>query len=73
MNILRMIRSEIRRSGIKLQTADADDLVSSAQLEILQGATPRLAVGRVVMRFRRAWSKRPLPLRVDVVSDYRPR
>ena len=73
MNITRMIAAACRRSRLRLQSADAEDLESAATLEILTGATPRAAVERVVMRYRRACARRPLALRIDVAAATCPR
>lgn len=73
MTIQRMIVAACRRSRLRLQSADAEDLESSATLEILTGATPRAAVERVVMRYRRAMVRRPLPLQIDVAAATCPR
>ena len=73
MTIQRMIAAACRRSRLRLQSADAEDLESAATLEILTGATPRAAVERVVMRYRRACARRPLALRIDVAAATCPR
>ena len=73
MTIQRMIAAACRRSRLRLQSADAEDLESAATLEILTGATPRAAVERVVMRYRRALVRRPLPLRIGIAGAMVPR
>ena len=73
MNIQRMLAAACRRSRLRVQAADVDDLSSDVTLEILTGATPRAAVERVVMRYRRACARRPLALRIDVAAATCPR
>ena len=74
MTLATMIHAEIRRSRLRLQSADAEDLESAAMLEMLStGATARRAVSRVVMRYRRACARRPLALRIDVAAATCPR
>ena len=73
MNIQRMLAAACRRSRLRVQAADVDDLSSDVTLEILTGATPRAAVERVVMRYRRAMVRRPLALRIDIAGAMVPR
>ena len=69
-----MIHLAARRSGIRLQSADVDDLSSEVALEsiVSPGPLPRI-VARVWARYRRAFVRRPLPLRIDIAGAMVPR
>ena len=74
MNITRMIAAACRRSRLRVQAADVDDLSSEVALEsiVSPGPLPRI-VARVWARYRRALARRPLPLRIDIAGAMVPR
>ena len=69
-----MILHAARRSGVRLQSADVEDIASDVQLEsiVAPGPLPRL-VARVWARYRRALRHRPLALRIDIAGAMVPR
>lgn len=74
MSITQAIRHLSRRSGVRLQSADVDDLASDVQMEIITtSATVRRAVNRVWARYYRSLPRRPLPLTIDVAAATLPR
>lgn len=74
MSIVQCLRHLSRRSGVKLQSADIDDLASDATLEMVTtGAPVRRAVNRVWARYYRGLARRPLPLVIDVAAATLPR
>ena len=74
MSINAMILHAARRSGVRLQSADVEDIASDVQLEsiVAPGPLPRL-VARVWARYRRALRHRPLALRIDIAGAMVPR
>lgn len=74
MSITQTIRLLSRRSGVRLQYADIDDLSSEVTLEVIATSAPvRRAVNRVWMRYYRGLAKRPLPLTIDISTATCPR
>ena len=74
MSTSAMIHLAARRSGVRLQSADVEDIASDVQLEsiVAPGPLPRL-VARVWARYRRALRHRPLALRIDIAGAMVPR
>jgi len=74
MNTSALILTAARRSGVRLQSADVEDLTADVALEsiVAPGPLPRI-VARVWARYRRAMVRRPLPLQIDVAAATCPR